>query len=384
LDRCGRRMMLLTRLRFSVPVIQAPMLGVSTVEMALAVTGAGGLGTFAATSIAPADLPTAVCELRNGLRQQGSPDAFALNFFVLPDPYSVDSPEMESYRDVTARFSNTFRSEVGLPPRPSLPTFINHSLAAQVEALLAMAKPPPSVSFTFGCPDRAMLRALGERGIYTMGTATTAEEAAALASAGVHAVVAQGFEAGGHRGSWMRPFDQSLVGTMALVPAVVDECGTSIPVIAAGGIADGRGVAAALALGAQAAQVGTAYVACRESSAPPRHMDRVAETTSLAGHTTTTVTDAFSGRPARGFAGRMTHATRPLGDDLPPYPIHLRLMADLRARGLEVPAATDDVVHMWAGQAVGLARGGESAAEVTRRLFSEQAQSVFALMCRRL
>jgi nitronate monooxygenase len=196
----------------------------------------------------------------------------------------------------------------------------------------------------------------------TLGTATTVGEAEALERAGVDAVVAQGAEAGGHRGTFAAEFDRALVGTMALVPRIVDR--VDVPVIAAGGIMDGRGVAAALALGAEAAQLGTAFIGVDESGAPPAYVESLGE----ADETSTAVTAAFTGRPARAVRTRFVDEIELAGIEIPDYPRQQALMLDLFGAGLE--RGEPEVVLRLAGQGVGAIRR-MAAADLVEALVAE-------------
>jgi nitronate monooxygenase len=202
-------------------------------------------------------------------------------------------------------------------------------------------------SFVFGVPDAAILAECRTRGVVTMGTATTVAEAVALDDAGVDVVIASGFEAGGHRASFLAPAESSLTGSLALVPQVVDA--VKAPVVAAGGIADGRGVAAALVLGAAGVQVGTAFLACEESNAAPAHREAVLAAKSGG----TLLTRAFSGRLARGLRNRLADHLAPVKDPLP-YPVQGDLLAPLRREALARNRA--DLLSLWAGQAAPLVR----------------------------
>jgi nitronate monooxygenase len=213
-----------------------------------------------------------------------------------------------------------------------------------------------------GIPPDWVLTEARQRGIATIGTATTVDEAIELETAGLDAVVASGSDAGGHRGAFLRPVRESLVGTFALVPQVVDA--VSIPVIAAGGIADGRGVAAALTLGADAVQIGTGFLATDESGASAVHKHAL--------HTpaarTTVLTRLFSGRPARGIPNRLVRELEPLEDEVPPYPIQNALMLPIRRAAGEQGLA--DYINLWAGQAASLTKTG-SARDYLQALVAE-------------
>jgi nitronate monooxygenase len=203
-------------------------------------------------------------------------------------------------------------------------------------------------SFVFGVPSANVLERCRSAGITTVGAATTADEARVLADSGVDMIVATGFEAGGHRVSFLREPEDCLTGTLALVPQVVDA--VKVPVIAAGGIADGRGIAAALGLGAQAAQIGTAFLACEESNASPLHRARLFSPDARR----TSLTRAFTGRLARSVHNDFIDATRGKDGMLAPYPVQAWLTAQLKAAALAAGRA--DVISLWSGQAAPLLR----------------------------
>lgn len=222
-------------------------------------------------------------------------------------------------------------------------------------------------SFTFGSLSAETIRRVQSRGLFVMGTATIVEEAKELARSGVDAIVAQGGEAGGHRGSFLADFNHSLIGTMALVPQIVDA--VSVPVIASGGIMDGRGVAAALVLGASAVQMGTAFLTCAEAGVPEAYKEAVLK----AREEDTRITRAFSGRPARGIVNRFMQE---MGDNVPPFPIQNQLTRPLR--NAAVKAGRAEFLNLWAGQGVRMARR-QSAAELVGKIKAEMEQGARAL-----
>ncbi|MBA3461370.1 MAG: nitronate monooxygenase [Deltaproteobacteria bacterium] len=307
------------------PIIQAPMAGgPDTAALAAAVTNAGGMGSLGCAYLAPEQIEAAAAAVR--AHTQGP---FALNLFVRAD--APDDPVAEArVASVLARF----RGELGLAapgPSTSTPRF-----EEQLEAVLRCA--PRVFSFTFGVPAPEQIAAVRAHGIAIVGTATTVEEARALADAGVDAICAQGAEAGGHRGTFLGAFEDGLVGTIALVPQIVRA--TRLPVIAAGGIMTGQGIRAALSLGATAVQLGTAFLCCPEAGTSAPHRG------ALATATATTITRAFSGRPARGIRNRMTDAfaaTEPA-----PFPQQQRLTAELRREATR--QGRTDLMQLWAGQ----------------------------------
>ncbi|SVD26271.1 uncharacterized protein METZ01_LOCUS379125, partial [marine metagenome] len=247
------------RLGLRFPIVQAPMASATTPQLAAAVSNAGALGSlgfaFHSASAVRADCRT-LREATNG--------SYNINFFVHREP------EQDAVRDESMRTALApFYQELGLGEVPLAQASAPPFNAEHLEAVLEMA--PAVVSFHFGLPSESLFRPLRDRGIFTMSSATNVAEARALESRGVDAIIAQGFEAGGHRGTFAEPYAAGEIGTLSLVPQVVDA--VSIPVIAAGGIADGRGIAAALALGAEGVQLGTAFLTCPESAVPPVYRD---------------------------------------------------------------------------------------------------------------
>jgi nitronate monooxygenase len=310
------------------PLIQAPMARISTPEVAAAVSEAGGLGSVAGAALGADALRQAIAEVRTRTERP-----FAVNLFAPLDPPAAAGV------DQMAAFLAPWRERLGLPPEPA-PRGAAPEFGDQFEVVLEMR--PAAFSFTFGIPPGEALDPAREAGIALLGTATTAGEAVALERAGVDAVVAQGAEAGGHRGTFAADFHAALVGTMALVPLVCDR--VSCPVVAAGGIMDGRGIAAALALGADAAQLGTAFIGVAESGAPPEYV----ESLRALDETATTVTPAFTGRHARAVRTPFVDELERAGIPVPPYPIQQGLMFELFAAGLE--RGDLDAVLRLAGQ----------------------------------
>jgi nitronate monooxygenase len=332
------------------PLVQAPMATVTTPELVAAVTGTGGLGSLGGAMLAPDQLRTDIAAIRT------LTDApFAVNLFA-----PIDTPPAPAQTAAMAEALAPWRERFGLgpsvePPQPP-PSLVDDQLAVVIETR------PAVFSFTFGIPPADALDAMRDVGITLIGTATAPGEAVMLEEAGCDAVVAQGSEAGGHRGTFALPFERALIGTIALVPQVVDA--VEIPVIAAGGIMDGRGIAAALALGAAGAQLGTAFIACPESAAPRAHKRSLAESDASA----TTVTDAFTGRPARGLRTLFFEELERSGPEIPPYPLQAMLVAELRQTGLE--RGELDTVSRLAGQGAPMARE-LPAAELLERLVAE-------------
>jgi nitronate monooxygenase len=315
------------------PILQAPMARATTPELAAAVSGAGGLGALGSAMLPVDDLRRQTGELR-----ELTDRPFQLNFFCHEPPEIGDA--------MAARAREYFAplyDELGLgePPEPSAPPIDFDD--ARLDALLELR--PPVASFHFGLPQPQALAAIRDAGIKVLATATTVAEAKHLEEHGVDAVVAQGAEAGGHRGSFLVEGDDGPVGTLALVPQVVDA--VDVPVIAAGGIADGRGLAAVLALGAGAAQIGTAFLPCPESAIGAGYREAL----SRAEADDTLLTRSVSGRPARALKNRVTSELT----GVLPYPAQLSLTGAL------YEAAGDAFQPMWSGQGVALAREAPAA-----------------------
>ena len=343
-----------------IPIIQAPMVGASSDALALAVSGAGGMGTLAAGALAPAEIGPAVAAMR------GATDApFAVNLLMVPTP-SPDPAEVQRALDRLAPWYAELRAALPAPPNQFAPSF-----EAQLTALIAAA--PPVATFAFSVLTRAQVAALHLAGTYVVGTATTAAEARAWADVGADGVCAQGAEAGGHRGHFLGDVDASLVGTMALVPTI--RAATRLPVISAGGIMDGRGVAAALALGASAVQMGTAFLLADEAvtSAPWRRA------VTGVGDEPTRLTRAFTGRYARGIENRFMRLMHGVQDDVPAYPVQNRLTQPLRDAATQ--ADDPEMISLWAGQGVTLARAGR-AADMVRQWWAEAGQASVDLSVR--
>jgi nitronate monooxygenase len=345
-------------LRLSQPIIQAPLGGgAASADLPAAACEAGALGFLGAAYWSP----QAIAEVAAALRRR-SRGAFGINLFVPPAASSLHADQTKVLQHLAP-----LHEALGLPPPAAVaaaPDLFPEQLRAALDSDAAL------LSFTFGIPPAEAIAAIKARGKRYVGTATTVEEAVALAASGAEAIVAQGSEAGGHRASFDAQQEPALIGSMALVPQIVDA--VRVPVIASGGIADGRGIVAALALGASAVQIGTAFLTCTETGFPQAHKDAI-----LAGREDrTTVTRAFSGRPARGLANR---AMRALDADRAaqlPYPLQNALTRPLRAAAAARGEA--EFLSLWAGQALRLARR-EGAGDLVRRLGREIEQVLAGL-----
>ena len=276
---------LTARLGMALPVIQGPFGGgLSTVTLAAAVTNAGGMGSYGAHLLEPRE----IIDVTNAIRKE-TDGPFVMNLWVDSEDQTSRKTDATTFRRAASGIESIYQKHHVAPPdfTPSAPV----DFERQAEAILQAR--PPVFSFVFGIPSKEILTECRKRGIVTMGAATTFDEAQAIEAAGVDIVLATGFEAGGHRPSFLRPAADSLHGTLALVRQVVES--VKIPVVAAGGIADAKGVAAAITLGASAVQVGTAYLACEESGAHPVHKQKLFR--SSAHHTR--LSERVSGRLAR-------------------------------------------------------------------------------------
>jgi nitronate monooxygenase len=311
------------------PIVQAPMAGASTPAMAIAVANAGGLGSLGCAMMGADDLRAAAAEVAAGTNR-----AVNFNFFVHAEP------DLAHYDPAPMQAALApYYEEYGLgdvpAPNPGAPSFDD----AKLEVLLACA--PTVVSFHFGLPPPHAIEALKRAGALLVGNATNVAEARALESGGMDAIVAQGAEAGGHRGAFIGAPHENDMGTMALVPQIVDA--VRVPVIAAGGIFDGRGVAAAFQLGACGAQIGTAFLRSPESAVSPLHKQALAEHADNA----TRLTRLFSGRPARSVRNRLMDDLAAREADAAPFPTQRGLVAPLAKAAAERGAP--DFMPVWSG-----------------------------------
>ncbi|CAN5333909.1 nitronate monooxygenase family protein [soil metagenome] len=316
------------------PIIQAGMAGgATTPELVAEVSEAGGLGTIGAAYLTADAIREAINKVR-ALTER----PFAVNLFV-PENFG---PSLHDPEEVNAPLAH-YREELGIEAPAEIPSYAQ---PFEDQLTVVLEERVPVFSFTFGVPDEGYLSALKEAGIVVMGTATTMREGRVLEERGVDAVVGQGSEAGGHRGTFTGNFEDALVGTMALVPQLADSL--SVPVVAAGGIMDGRGLAAALVLGAEGAQMGTAFLPCPESGIHPKYKEAVLGAESEE----TALTRAFSGKPARGIRNRFMEEME--GREVPAYPVQNAYTRDIRAAAAEEDRI--ELMSLWAGQAARLGR----------------------------
>jgi nitronate monooxygenase len=336
------------------PIVQAPMAGATTPELVAAVAEAGGLGFFGAARTDPDELRATIRRAR-----ELTDRPFGVNVFAWP-PFDADADPaevLEALGPLYAEVGVPVPAEVRAPFDP--PELLQRQLAVIAEERV------PVFSFTFGIPPLDDVRAAGA---VIGGTATTPDEAVALEQAGVDFVVAQGSEAGGHRGTFLHRFDEALIGSLALVPAVVDAVG--VPVLAAGGIMDGRGIAAALALGADGVQIGTAFLPSPESALS------AVERRALAAARETTLTDRLTGRPARAIRTRVADELAEAG--VAPLPFPLQAVATGPITRAAIEQERDDLAVVLAGQGAPFARA-LLAAELVAALVSETEEALAAL-----
>ena len=335
-------------LGIDLPIIQAPMAGVQGSAMAVAVSNAGGLGSLPCAMLTPDALRS---ELQAITAQTTRP--YNVNFFCHAPP-SPDAAREATWRAALA----PYYAEFGIDP-DSVPAGGGRSpFTAEAADLLEHFK-PPSVSCHFGLPAPALLARVKGWGAKVLASATTVEEARWLEAQGADAVIAQGLEAGGHRGIFLSDDLTTQIGTMALLPQILQA--VKLPVIAAGGIADARGVAAAMALGAAGVQVGTSYLLCPEATTTPLH--RAALASPRAEHTV--LTNLITGRPARGMRNRLLDELGPLSDAPPAFPLATAALAPLKAAAERL--GRDDFSTLWSGQNATGCRA-IPAAQLTREL----------------
>ena len=350
---------LLDLLGIELPIVQAPMAGANGAAMAIAVAEAGGLGSLPCAMLDAARIRAEV-----GVIRQQTARPVNLNFFC----HQPAAPDPERAAAWKARLAPFYR-ELGLDEAADAPA-VNRAPFDDAMCEVVEDCRPEVVSFHFGLPARPLLDRVKAAGAVVLSSATTVEEARWLEANGCDAIIAQGYEAGGHRGMFLTDEIGGQAGTFALVPQVVDA--VKVPVIAAGGIADGRGVAAAFALGAAAAQIGTAYLFTPESMISDLHRAAL----NGARDDGTALTNVFSGRPARGLVNRIMRAVGPMSDAAPSFPTAGGALAPLKAKA--EAAGSADFSSLWSGQAAGLCRE-TGAADLTRQLAADAVRRMAAM-----
>lgn len=328
-------------LKIEHPIIQAPMAGgITTSELVAAVSNSGGLGMIGAGYMTPDQIREQIREIK-----QLTSKPIGINLFV-PNKFDANEDKAKSANQLL----NPIREKLNLPPKNHMehPSFHDalEKYAEQIKVVIE--EKVPICSFTFGLPSKSVVAELKQHHMVLMGTATTVKEAIEVEKSGMDMVVAQGSEAGGHRGSFMNDEQDNLVGLMSLIPQVADN--VTIPVIAAGGIMDGRGLAASICLGAQAVQMGTAFLTCIESGAHQVHKEAILH----AFEDETIVTRSFSGKPARGLINPFILSMQDNEKDLPEFPVQNALTQDIRkASGLQ---NKKDYMSLWSGQSPRLSK----------------------------
>jgi nitronate monooxygenase len=345
-----------------IPLIQAPMAGAQGPELAIAVCRAGGLGSLPAAMLTPDHLREQIAAVR---RETNAP--YNVNFFCHAEP--APNPETEAlWRNrLVPYYAEAGIDPSGVAAAPARAPF-GEAMCAVVEEMR-----PAVVSFHFGLPPGQLLSRVKTAGALILASATTVAEARWLEQHGVDAVIAQGREAGGHRGMFLSDDIEGQPGLIALLPQVRDA--VRLPVVAAGGISDGRGIAAAFALGADAVQIGTAYLRTPEATISPIHRAALASARDDA----TRLTNVFTGRPARGLINRFMSEVGPMCEDAPHFPLAAGAAAPLRTAGEK--RGSGDFSPLWAGESAALARE-ESAEALTRRLWAD-GQAVMSGLSRR-
>ncbi len=333
------------------PIVLAPMAGAMDFELAAAVAEAGGLGSLPCAMLNADQAREQIAKFRERTRRP-----LNVNFFCHTPPQLNNAREAR-WRDVL----KPYYEELGIDPSAPVPTSMRMPFDAAFCDMVEELK-PEVISFHFGLPSPDLFKRVKAIGCVTMSSATTVAEARWLEAHGVDVVIAQGFEAGGHRGMFLSDDLAAQVGTFALVPQIADA--VKLPVIAAGAVSDARGIAAAFMLGAAGVQVGSAYLHCPESKVPAAHRAAL----SAAQDDGTRVTNLMTGRPARGFINRVMRDLGPISDLAPEFPLAGGAIMPLRAKAEAKGSA--DFTTMWAGQAASLGRV-LPAGEVTKKLVAE-------------
>ena len=347
------------KLEITYPIIQAGMAGtVVTPELVAAVSNSGGLGTLGAGYMSSEEIRHAVRAIR-----QLTDKPFAVNLFITKD-MQVDEKQVEEAQRLLQPIREQLQLETG-KQTVQLPESYTEQLKVLIEENV------PVFSFTFDTPKQEEIELLRRRGIKVIGTATNVAEGKVLARLGVDIIVGQGSEAGGHRGTFLGKEQDAMIGTTALIPQLVDAI-PHIPIVAAGGIMDGRGVVAASALGAEGVQMGTAFLTCYESAAHQAHKEAIIKSTDQS----TTMTRAFSGKYARGIQNSFIEQLKNKEEKFPAYPIQNALTTEIRKEA--VKQNNREFMSLWAGQASTLAQM-EGAEHIIVRVMKEAKETVARL-----
>jgi nitronate monooxygenase len=327
------------------PIIQGPLGGLSTQRLTATVSNFGGLGSFGAHGLSPSAIKDVIDEIRALTAKP-----FAINLWVSMEDEGARTSSSDAFARCLAPLAGHIRALGGALPtyKPYTPIKFEDQVRVVLDAKV------PAFSFIYGIPPKEILDECRAQGILTIGAATTPDEAIVLEQAGVDVIAASGFEAGGHRGSFLRAADESLTGTFSLVPQVADA--VSVPVVAAGGITDARGIVASFALGAEGVQIGTAFLVCEESGAIAAHRQAI-----LSGNARRTgLTRGFTGRLARGIHNQLLEELNRPGVEILPYPLQRSLVRNLSV--LANKAAKPEFLPLWAGQSASLSRHNDAKA----------------------
>ncbi len=333
------------------PIVQAPMAGSQGPALCIAVCEAGGLGSIPCAMLTPADLREQIAQIRCGTKAP-----FNVNFFAHTPPAPDEAREANWLLRLAPYYAEAGIDPDTIPKGPGRAPY-DEAMCALIEDLK-----PPVVSFHFGLPDETLLARTRATDARIFSSATTVAEARWLEERGVDAIIAQGREAGGHRGMFLTDDIDSQPGLFALLPQVVDA--VNVPVIAAGGIADGRGIAAAFALGASAAQIGTAYLLTPQATTSAVHRAALR----AAKDDATRLTNLYTGRPARGLLTRFMREKGPINAEAPAFPLATGAVTPLRT--VYEKQGSGDFSPLWSGEAGALARQ-EDAGELTKRWWEE-------------
>jgi nitronate monooxygenase len=332
-----------SRLGIEYPIIQGPLGGLSSQQLTATVSNFGGLGSSGAHGLSPSAIKDVISEIRLLTSKP-----FAVNLWVSMEDDGASNSDAEAFARSLSHLSGHIQDLGG-----ALPTYKAHvSMSFEDQVRVLIDAKVPVCSFIYGVPRKEILDECRGQGIVTIGTATTPDEAIVLEQAGVDVIAASGFEAGGHRGSFLLPAEASLTGTFSLVPQVADA--VSVPVVAAGGIADARGIVAAFALGAEGVQIGTAFLASEESGASVQH--RKALRSEMAGRTG--LTKGFTGRLARGIHNQLLDGLNLPGVEILPYPLQRALVKNLSV--VAEKAERPEFLPLWAGQSARLSRESDA------------------------
>jgi len=336
-------------LHIKYPIIQAPMAGgITTSALVAAVSNAGGLGMIGAGYMNPDQIREQIREVK---RMTQNP--FGINLFVPEELTKDESVTVDSYQAL-----QPIRDQLQI--KSSLPS-IHYSSSFEDQLQVVLEEGIPVCSFTFGLPTSKQIDSLKTKGIIVMGTATTVKESILVEFAGMDAVVVQGTEAGGHRGTFEGETSDSLIGLMSLIPQVADE--VEIPIIAAGGIMDGRGLLASICLGANGVQMGTAFLTCVESGANEQHKRAIFNAT----EDDIVLTNAFSGKFARGVKNQFISEMKEMEPTIAPYPIQNTLTQDIRKAAAQ--QNNPEFMSLWSGQSPRLSRN-ETVKELIDRIIN--------------